>query len=812
MRRRPPRESDNVLSRCIIGLAVCLGMLFGILAYIWDPAGSVAAFPWYVPMVDGFGGLAAFSVAFLALGRYQVRREPSYLWIATAFGAYAILALFYVLSWPGLLSNERGILSSLPSTSAWLRTLKFSALAGFLLGAVLVRRPRAATPVTQRKPLVALAAALLVASVGWLSLVYERLLPPMMVDSRWTPVQVGWLSALLATFAAGTVLSARRHRQTHDPIFAYMSIAQLVLAFAMLSAVIGGARYDQWWYLQRMMWIAAFSVMLFGLLHDFAGLYRREAERTRELEALQQVTDPILATQGLEPLLHSLLERATAVVGANSAAILVFDRVTKGVVLRSSVGAPAGLADLATGDWGAQRARNGTVEQIPIRLGEETIGVMRAGFSESRSLAPHEELLLEVVAERAALAIRQAQLLEEAERERNRLRALIDIAPVGITFHSALDGHMVISNRAAEAIAGRPIAPDIGAARVASYYGVYRPSGEPCAPEDLPASRSLNGEVCVGVEMQVRQPSGRRVSILANSAPLRDPEGMIVGAVVAFQDITIIRDQERLRDEFISAAAHELKTPVTTIKGYAQLMLQWTPGGHEPREGKAFEVINAQADRITSRVQEMLRAVRLQLPALEMHRVRFDLGDLAADVLQRLRAVAKPERLILQRDALVPVDADPQRIEEVFVSLLNNAIECSRERGGTVDVRVWTHGTEALASVKDRGTGIQRERQQNIFEPFYEAAPAGTPGYRGVVALGLYLSRLIIERHGGRIWLESEEGKGSTFCFSLPLAEVRGGTHGQDSAGGRRRRCAAGDGEDTSGGGGLSGNHGCRGT
>jgi len=249
-----------------------------------------------------------------------------------------------------------------------------------------------------------------------------------------------------------------------------------------------------------------------------------------------------------------------------------------------------------------------------------------------------------------------------------------------------------------------------------------------------------------------------------------DAEGKIVGAVVALQDITPIKEQERLRDEFLDAAAHELKTPVATIKGYAQLMRRWAPEGLEPREAQAISVIDAQCNRINRRIGEMLESVRFRRLPPELRRVRFDLGDLAYEVVRRMRVTTQLHRLLLKREGAVPVDADRERIEDVLVSLLDNAIKYS-PKGGEIEVRVWAQNGEALVSVKDHGVGIPKERQPHIFEPFYEAVPSGVLGYSGVVALSLYLSKLAVERHKGRIWFESEEGKGSTFFFSLPLAK-----------------------------------------
>jgi two-component system, OmpR family, phosphate regulon sensor histidine kinase PhoR len=370
-------------------------------------------------------------------------------------------------------------------------------------------------------------------------------------------------------------------------------------------------------------------------------------------------------------------------------------------------------------------------------------------------------------------------LQEETKQERNRLQVLVDTAPVGIVLHSAPGGRgVLLFNEAAESILGQPLAPELDLSAYPSHYGIYRPTGEPFPAGELPSICALRGESCTGIEMLIRQPSGRQVYALANSAPIWASKGEVGGAVVAFQDITRLREQEQLRDEFLSTAAHELKTPVATIKGYVQMMDRWAPGGHEPREGRAIQAIDVACDRISRRVQEMLEAVRSQVAPPVLNRVAFDLGELASEVVEQARDGAQPHPLHLERLTPAPVEADRERIEEVLASLVENAakyspVECE------IKVRVWAHNGDALVSVEDQGVGVPEERRQYLFEPFYQAVPPGAPGYRSAVPLGLYLSRLTIERHDGRIWLESEEGEGSTFYISLPLARdgQDGGEH-----------------------------------
>lgn len=379
--------------------------------------------------------------------------------------------------------------------------------------------------------------------------------------------------------------------------------------------------------------------------------------------------------------------------------------------------------------------------------------------------------MLSDITERKQIEEERERLLEDVQKERSRLRVVLDTAPVGISLYLGPQGHLSLFNKAAETILGRPeSAPEISVAGQGLFQEVRLPSGEPFPPEELPLNRSMRGETLTGIGSLIRLPSGREVHLLENSAPLRDAEGHVVGAVLAFQDVTPIREQERLREEFIASAAHELKTPVATIKGYAELLRRWTPEEREAHEARAIEAICAQTHRITRRVQEMLEVVRFRRAPEVLLPKRFDLGELASQVVERVQALTRIHRVFLRRDGAAPVRADRERLEEVLVGLLTNAIEFS-PRGGSIEARVWTRAGEVFSSVSDHGLGIARQRQPHVFEPFYEAAPAGDPGYRGSLALSLYLSKLVIERHKGRIWLESEEGKGSTFYFSLPAAE-----------------------------------------
>ncbi len=372
--------------------------------------------------------------------------------------------------------------------------------------------------------------------------------------------------------------------------------------------------------------------------------------------------------------------------------------------------------------------------------------------------------------------VTEAQRREEALREsQERLASIVETIADGIVIIDR-EGHFRFANAAAERILGLQRRAITSRTIHDPVWKLTTADGKPMPLQDRPFGRVLrrNGPV-YDMRFAVQRPDGTRAILSANGAPLRDPTGALSAVVVSLSDISERVRLERVRDEFLSTAAHELKTPVATIKGYTQLLQQWMPTTGEPRVVTALEVINRQSDRLTRLVQQLLEFSRLQHERFALYRQRFDLGDLAAEVVERLQITAPRHRLLLGREAAAPVDADRDRIEEILANLLDNAIKAS-PKGGDVEVRVYANERQAVVSVRDYGVGIPAEKQPHIFERFFQAH-AGTPFERGGMGMGLYLSREIAARHGGHMWFESEMGRGSTFYLGLPLA--RGSSDGQ---------------------------------
>jgi signal transduction histidine kinase len=228
-----------------------------------------------------------------------------------------------------------------------------------------------------------------------------------------------------------------------------------------------------------------------------------------------------------------------------------------------------------------------------------------------------------------------------------------------------------------------------------------------------------------------------------------------------------VKETLRLREEFMAGVAHALRTPVTVIKASSQFTMK--VDAREEMARQTLEKIVGQVDRVSTIIDDLLNVMRLRQGELALRRERIDLTVLARENVERINRTAEPGRVRLSSAAPVVVEGDRGLIGRVLGRIVENALLYSPE-GTPVDVVTTREGVHGIISVTDHGPGIPPERQRHVFEPFYESVPAGAPGYVGIVSLGLYLSKQLLDAVGGRIWLHSKPGKGTTFSFSLPSA------------------------------------------
>lgn len=260
-------------------------VLVVILAAVWGSGPVIVVLPWFNPLLFTFIALTSISVAFLALGRYQVLHDPFSYWVGIGFAMNSITMAFYVLAWPGLLPDGGAFIAQLPGTAGFMATLNPTIFLSFILTGVWAARSNSRPP-ARRHWLLSLAAWSLVFTLLYGAIVvFEGFLPEMVrPDGSFTPALVAWNAVNLLLMIAGTFLTLRRYRLSGDPFTAYLVFPQLALIFTTVALVIGGKRYDLWWYLARFAMSGGFLVALFGLLADYVSLFRRERESQAQLE------------------------------------------------------------------------------------------------------------------------------------------------------------------------------------------------------------------------------------------------------------------------------------------------------------------------------------------------------------------------------------------------------------------------------------------------------------------------------------------------------------------------------------------------
>ncbi|GHO85933.1 sensor histidine kinase [Dictyobacter formicarum] len=395
------------------------------------------------------------------------------------------------------------------------------------------------------------------------------------------------------------------------------------------------------------------------------------------------------------------------------------------------------------------------------------------------------------VTERRRLEVIERKLQAEQKAKLDFLQLIIDELPVGIYLVRGLEARFVLFNRATTSVWGAEVKPGQPLKEFMEDNNIklLGANGQELSFQQLATYQAImTGANIYQFQEVVRRPDGSVLPILVGAIPLKrddapyrfshdlftgiDPDERLV--LVVHQDVTILKKTEALKEEFINLATHELRTPVTVLAMGADMLLARSARGHgQPLDVRQEKIVQdmRQATRQLSKITEdMVDATRLQVGHLQVKQKPTDLLVLVTQVIDRLQLTTPIHQINLHTSVdklCVFIDAD--RIEQVLANLLSNAIKYSPQ-GGPIDITIKeeTRTNEALLQVKDGGLGIPANQQSRIFGRF-ERADNVKAMHIGGTGLGLYLSRELIECHGGHIWFESEEGVGSTFCFTLPL-------------------------------------------
>ena len=416
----------------------------------------------------------------------------------------------------------------------------------------------------------------------------------------------------------------------------------------------------------------------------------------------------------------------------------------------------------------------------PLLHREQRLGNIYLAAKLSRQeFTQEDEETLVMFASQAAMAIANARRYRDEQRARDDLETLINTSPVGVVVFDAQTGSPKSSNREARRIADSLRNPDQTLEDLLEVITFRRSDGREFSLRESPMAELLSiGETVRAEEIALRAPDGRSVTVLLNATPILSDEGAVESMVVTMQDMADVEETERLRAEFLSLVSHELREPLTSIKGSAVNLRESLDSLDKAEVLQFIRIIESQSDRMRDLIGELLDVARIETGSLSVAPEPAEVSALVDEARNTFLTGGRGRDIVLDLEPDLPwVMADKRRIVQVLGNLLSNAVRYSQETSPIRLSGAQTGDTVAL-SVADQGRGVEPERLPYLFRKFSPTDGDGLDPKVTGGGLGLAICKGIVEAHGGRIWAESEGvGQGSQFTFTLPVAEgVAAGT------------------------------------
>ncbi len=517
--------------------------------------------------------------------------------------------------------------------------------------------------------------------------------------------------------------------------------------------------------------------------------------RVRQRDYLLEISRALTEALDLPTVLRRILEAAAELLAGQAGLIAL--REEEGTwKLRAHYGIPDPflryfdplLADIPEHDDPARFAlpevgrRLGAITQaatlgllggvgLPLIARDEVVGIIYIFRAYAADFSANDRSLLGSFADQAAIAVFNARLYQQISQEKRRLDAILESSADGILIMDA--AHRIQRfNRALAALTGWPASEAVGREHDEIMHWARREPGPDLAEAEAggwPLQTGAAASPTLYVEGNLLRRGGGYVAAGITYAPLFDREGRLVNIVANVRDITKFREAEELKSTFISIISHELKTPVSLIKGYAETLQRDDARWDRDTVRESLTVISEESDRLAELIENLLDASRLQAGALKLNLAEVSLEQLAARLAQKFAAQPAAARHTLTVDfpkSFPPLPGDEERLTQVLSNLIGNAIKYSPQ-GGRIVVSGRAEPTQVVVRVSDEGPGIASADLPHVFERFYRGDSEAAKRAKGT-GLGLYLARAVVEAHGGRIWVESPAGRGATFAFSLP--------------------------------------------
>jgi len=510
------------------------------------------------------------------------------------------------------------------------------------------------------------------------------------------------------------------------------------------------------------------------LAKQLAQTHRQMDRHLQELAAIYTIGRTVTATLDVEQVLAQVVEAATNITCAEEGWLLLLDESADELYLRASKNLDESAARglrvrvqdsllgrvvksrrpvLVTGPE-LQKVNAAYLVKallfVPLTVPpDRVIGVL--GVSNrtcDRAFTEHDLFLLSTIADYAAIAIENAQLFAQVEAERKQLEAVLRGTEDAVIVLDQ-DRRVLMVNPAARKafnieapdVTGRTLLECIHSQTLLDWFKIPSAVGRPARAEvPLTDGRTLQAQISV-------------------------VEG--IGYAVVMQDITHLKELDRIKSEFVSVVSHDIRSPLTTIRGYMELLGRVGP--LTPQQAEFLARIEQSMTTITDLIGDLLDTGRIEA-GLDQEEALVQLEDVVERGIEAIRLSAEAKQHILSCDiapGLPPLMGNARRLEQLVTNLLSNAIKYTPE-GGKIQVMLKAEGLYLMLRVTDNGIGVPPEEQPHIFEKFYRVQSEATADIGGT-GLGLSIVKSVVERHGGRVWVESAPGQGSTFIVLLPM-------------------------------------------
>jgi two-component system phosphate regulon sensor histidine kinase PhoR len=393
-----------------------------------------------------------------------------------------------------------------------------------------------------------------------------------------------------------------------------------------------------------------------------------------------------------------------------------------------------------------------------------------AQLEEAQKIAQHLNANLEItVKERTRelqINIEQKTEVEtQLRHNQERLTRIFETMAEGVGIVDAR-GNMIYANPMAQKILQVEKSQILTRTFDDEQWQNLRIDGTPLPPHEHPMAIMMStGKPVFDHEIAIQPPDKERFYISINAAPLLDENGLITGGIGTFMDVTARRKSTQHKDEFISVASHELRTPVTTLQASLQLLSRMKDNPSPTMLPKLIEQANKSLNRVSVLIEDLLNATKMTDGQLHLNKTDTVLSELLADCCHHVRT-GGIHNIIITGDTGLQAHIDADKIEQVVVNLVNNAVKYAPDSKDII-INIAHENNFARVSISDNGPGIPPEKLPHLFDRYYRVDSSGKQ-YSGL-GLGLYICAEIIKKHDGQIGADSEMGQGSTFWFKLPL-------------------------------------------